>query len=203
MGGRVARVARATPVVMGAALGVSLLLPAAPAVAHNSLTGSNPADGARVATAPAQVELRFLSKLDPATTRITVVGPGRVPAAGGEPRFTGNRVRVPFAPGPAGEYIVGYRVASGDGHPVQGEVTFTLTTGVSSPAPSATPSVSTSPVAPTTPAQAGTPGASAPTTTGPAPAAAGNQGTPVWPWLLGAGLAVALGGALLLRRRRS
>ncbi|WP_243704588.1 copper resistance CopC family protein [Micromonospora sp. KC723] len=188
---------------MGAALGVSLLLPATPAAAHNSLTGSNPADGARVATAPAQVELRFLSKLDPATTTITVVGPGRVAAAGGAPRFTGDRVRVPFAPGPAGEYVVGYQVASGDGHPVKGEVTFTLTTGASAPAAGATPSPTGSAAVPTAPSGAGTPTGGASATAEPASATAEDGSAPVWPWLLGAGLAVALGGALLLRRRRS
>ncbi|WP_243707303.1 copper resistance CopC family protein [Micromonospora sp. KC606] len=196
--------ARATPVVMGAALGVSLLLPAVPAAAHNSLTGSSPADGARVAAAPTQVELRFLSKLDPATTTVTVVGPGRVPAAGGEPRFAGNRVRVPFAPGPAGEYTVGYQVASGDGHPVKGQVTFTLTTGAPAPAPSPTPSP-TGPVAQSATPGGGTPAGDAPTSAEPASAAADDRTAPIWPWLLGAGLAVALGGALLLllRRRRS
>ena len=48
MGGRIPRVARAVPVVVGVALGVALL-PATPAAAHNSLTGSNPVNGARVA----------------------------------------------------------------------------------------------------------------------------------------------------------
>ncbi|MGB2567987.1 copper resistance CopC family protein [Micromonospora citrea] len=174
------------------ALGVSLLLPAAPALAHNSLTGSNPADGARVASAPARIELRFLSKPDPATTKITVVGPGSVPAAGGAPSFTGSRVSVPFAAGPAGEYTVGYQLASSDGHPVKGTVRFTLTTGVSS-----------------TPSAGGTPTASAPPTTA-APVTTAvpttasetdDDGAPVWPWLLGAGVLVAAGAALLLRRR--
>ncbi|SCG49131.1 copper resistance CopC family protein [Micromonospora coxensis] len=197
MGGRVPRAARTAPVVMGVALGVSLLLPAVPALAHNSLTGSNPADGARVANAPARIELRFLSKPDPATTKITVVGPGSVPAAGGAPSFTGSRVSVPFAAGPAGEYTIGYQLASSDGHPVKGTVRFTLTTGASTaPGGGGTPTASTPP--PTT---------TAPATTGPATAAptaasdTDDGGTPVWPWLLGAGVLVALGGALLLRRR--
>ncbi|SCG39296.1 copper resistance CopC family protein [Micromonospora halophytica] len=195
MGGRVPRAARTAPVVMGVALGVSLLMPATPAVAHNSLTGSNPADGARVAKAPARIELRFLSKPDPATTKITVVGPGGVPAAGDAPSFTGSRVNVPFAAGPAGEYTIGYQLASSDGHLVKGTVTFTLTTGAST-APSAggTPTASVPPTAPVTSAA---PTAAVPT----AASDSGDGGAPVWPWLLGAGVLVAAGAALLLRRR--
>lgn len=68
MGGRVARVARTWLVVLGVALGGSVL-PASPAAAHNSLTGSSPKDGARVATAPKQIELRFLATRPPMRPR--------------------------------------------------------------------------------------------------------------------------------------
>ncbi|MEU5790910.1 copper resistance CopC family protein [Micromonospora purpureochromogenes] len=185
---------------MGVALGVSLLLPATPAAAHNSLTGSDPADGARVAAAPARIELRFLSRVDPATTKITVVGPDNVPAAGAAPRFVGSRVAVPFKPGKAGLYIVGYQLSSSDGHPVKGEVRFTLTTGT--PADPASPSPSPSPAAPSPSVGTALPSAGAATTAGPAvPAADSDDGTPVWPWLVVAGLVVAGLGAALLRRR--
>ncbi|MEU7921310.1 copper resistance CopC family protein [Micromonospora zamorensis] len=147
--------ARVVPVVLGVALGVSFLAPATPAAAHNSLTGSDPRDGARVATAPAQIELRFLAKPAPATTKITITGPDNV-VAGGPPAFDGSRVRVPFKPAAAGLYIVGYQLASSDGHPVKGEVRFTLTTGTAAD-PSASPA---------------TAGGSAPTAGGTAPAAA-------------------------------
>ncbi|MEV6710341.1 copper resistance CopC family protein, partial [Micromonospora wenchangensis] len=132
------------PVLVGVALGVALL-PATPALAHNSLTGSNPANGAKVATAPAAVELRFLAKLDPGRTKITVTGPDNIPAAGGEPTFSGSRVRVPFAPGAAGLYIVDYQLPSSDGHPVKGEVRFTLTTGTAAAPPSVSPTPSPTP----------------------------------------------------------
>ncbi|MEV2238706.1 copper resistance CopC family protein [Micromonospora sp. NPDC049891] len=129
------------------ALGVSLLMPAAPAAAHNQLTGSDPRDGARVAEAPERVELRFLARLDKDTTKITITGPDNVDAAGGQPRFAGNRVSVPLTPGAAGLYIVGYRLVSADGHPITGEVRFTLTTNTP-----ADPSPEPSAAAPTTPA---------------------------------------------------
>ncbi|SCE87772.1 hypothetical protein GA0074695_1815 [Micromonospora viridifaciens] len=90
MGGRVARVARTWLVVLAVALGASVL-PASPAAAHNSLAGSDPKDGARVATAPKRIELRFLAAPAPAATRITVTGPDDAPASDGEPTFSGSR----------------------------------------------------------------------------------------------------------------
>ena len=69
MGGRVTRTVRVVPVVLGVALGVSFLAPPTPAAAHNSLTGSDPRDGARVATAPARIELRFLATPAPGLRR--------------------------------------------------------------------------------------------------------------------------------------
>ncbi|WP_309227252.1 copper resistance CopC family protein [Micromonospora thermarum] len=183
------------------ALGVSLLAPPAPAAAHNQLTGSDPRDGARIATAPARIELRFLAKPDPVTTKVTVTGPDNVAAAGGAPTFSGTRVSVPFRPGRAGLYIVGYQVQSSDGHPISGEVRFALTTGTpADPSVSATPSASTgSPAtASADPSPAGTTGAAESTARG------SDEGSP-WLWaglgvlaLVGAGVAT-----VALRRRRT
>ncbi|WP_231921127.1 copper resistance CopC family protein [Micromonospora auratinigra] len=186
--------ARTWSVVLGVALGVSVLLPAAPAAAHNSLTGSDPKDGARLATAPKRIELRFLARPAPDTTKITVTGPDNVPAGVGAPTFAGSRVSVPFTAGPAGVYIVAYQVSSTDGHQVKGELRFTLTTGA--PTASAAPT-SAAPSTPVAPPSAGL---------SPTPAAARAQddgGTGRW-WLVGAVVVLgALGGVLLLRRRRA
>ncbi|MFF0154360.1 copper resistance protein CopC [Micromonospora sp. NPDC005203] len=201
--------ARVVPVVLGVAFGVSFLVPATPAAAHNSLTGSDPRDGARVATAPARIELRFLATPAPATTKITITGPDNV-VAGGPPVFAGKRVRVPFTPAAAGLYIVGYQLASSDGHPVKGEVRFTLTTGTAA-SPSALP--------PTGDGTAVTPGAVVGSpSAGPASAAPDVTPTAVvpraqeradsaqrlWLWALGTlVLLAALVGGLLIRRRAS
>ncbi|MET8123080.1 copper resistance CopC family protein [Micromonospora sp. NPDC005189] len=199
------------------AFGVSFLAPATPAAAHNSLTGSDPRDGARVATAPARIELRFLAKPAPATTKITISGPDNV-VAGGPPVFEGSRVRVPFKPAAAGLYIVGYQLASSDGHPVKGEVRFTLTTGTA-----ADPSASPSAAGPS--ASAGAPSvdpstvatASASASAGPASATPGSptastvptasehsdSGGRWWLWALGGlVLLAALAAGLVFRRRR-
>nr|WP_258544883.1 copper resistance CopC family protein [Micromonospora provocatoris] len=176
MGGRVARVARTWAVVLGV-VAASALLPAVPAAAHNSLTGSDPRDGARLAAAPERIELRFLATPKEATTEVTVTGPDNVAATGGAPAFAGKRVTVPFRPGAAGLYIVTYRLASDDGHPVKGEIRFTLTTGTPAESPSASASPTT--VAPTS---------AAPTPASPAPAAAGtdDDGATGWLWAAGA-----------------
>ncbi|WP_433312707.1 copper resistance CopC family protein [Micromonospora chersina] len=183
--------------VLVLAAAVPVLLPAAPAAAHNSLTGSDPKNGARVATAPKRIELRFLASPAPATTKITVTGPDNVPAAGGAPTFAGNRVSVPFTPGAAGLYIVAYRIGSADGHPVSGEVRFTLTTGTAAAPPST--SAAPSGAVPSTPAAS--PATSA---VSPAPAAdeVDSDGGTGWLWAVAVAVAlVALGGGLLLRRR--
>ncbi|MEU4640360.1 copper resistance protein CopC [Micromonospora sp. NPDC023814] len=210
MGGRVPRAARTWPVVVGVALGVSLALPAAPAAAHNSLTGSDPRNGARVAEAPTRIELRFLAKPDPGTTKITVTGPDNVAASGGPPTFSGSRVSIPFTPGKAGLYVVGYRLASSDGHPVSGEVRFTLTTGTP-----AEPPPSTGPTAPASAVPSPT-GSAAPSSAAPVPTGGGATAAAVptagrsegaagrgWLWALGGAVALAALAAGLLLRRRS
>ncbi|WP_345155703.1 copper resistance CopC family protein [Micromonospora maritima] len=191
-------------VVLGVAAGASLALPAAPAAAHNSLTGSDPQNGARLAAAPKRVELRFLATPKEATTKVTVTGPDNV-AAGGAPTFSGKRVSVPFTPGAAGLYIVTYQLASDDGHPVKGEIRFTLTTGTPAEPPSA--SAAPSSAAPTTaPAStaAGSPSAGSPSPASPSPAAAGDDdGGTGWLWTVApvVVLGLLLVGALVLRRR--
>ncbi|PPA60878.1 copper resistance CopC family protein [Micromonospora chalcea] len=192
MGGRVARTARTWVVVLGVVAAFAPL-PAAPAAAHNSLTGSDPRDGARLAAAPERIELRFLATPKEATTEVTVTGPDNVAAAGGAPTFSGKRVTVPFRPGAAGLYIVTYRLASDDGHPIKGEIRFTLTTGTPAEAPSASaPPTSAAPAAPTSAAPSPTPAA----------AEADDDGGTGWLWAAGAVVVLAaLGGGLLLRRR--
>ncbi|MER7589551.1 copper resistance CopC family protein [Micromonospora sp. NPDC127501] len=197
------------PVVLGVAFGVSFLVPATPAAAHNELTGSNPRDGARVASAPARVELRFLAKPSPTTTKITITGPDNV-VAGGTPAFDGSRVRVPFKPAAAGLYIVGYQLASSDGHPVKGEVRFTLTTGTAAD-PSASPSAAASAGPTGSPSAVGVPSAgpasatpgSSTASTVPAASEQSDSGGRWWIWALGGLLLLAaLATGLVFRRRR-
>ncbi|MGH4001508.1 MAG: copper resistance protein CopC, partial [Pseudonocardiaceae bacterium] len=101
-------------------------------------------------------------------------------------------VSAPVRPlGSAGQYTIAYQVLSADGHPVRGAVRFTLT----NPGPGT--------AAAAVPGQSG-PDHSAPATSGVAtPSREAPSSTPVWPWLAGAGVAVAAGVVLAQRVRRS
>lgn len=113
--------------VAGSLLG--LLAVAGTAAAHNALTGSDPADGAVVATGGDRVTLTFDQPVQPGPgNQVAVTGPGNTLWATGQARVDGTEVtRDLVRLGPKGEYTVGYRVLSADGHVVRGNVSFTLT----------------------------------------------------------------------------
>ncbi|MBF9132542.1 copper resistance protein CopC [Plantactinospora sp. S1510] len=75
-----------------------VLPPAGPAAAHNSLTGSDPRDGARLEAAPATVRLTLLARPDPTTTRVTVTGPDNISATARKPSYSGSRGRLRLGP---------------------------------------------------------------------------------------------------------
>ncbi|MDO3647834.1 copper resistance CopC family protein [Nocardia mangyaensis] len=165
-----------------AAVFAVLALTAGPAAAHAALSGSDPADGARIDAAPARVTLSFNEAVQLSFASLTVVGPDGAHYEGGDLRADGNDLSTDLrALGAAGQYTVGYRVVSEDGHPIQGSYTFELTRAAT-PAPTTTDTA--------TPA-------AAPVAT--AESEDGSAGVPVWilavgvVLLVGAGLAVVLG----------
>ncbi|MEU4637463.1 copper resistance CopC family protein [Micromonospora chalcea] len=181
-----------------------LLVPATPAAAHNSLQEATPARDARLTTAPTQVTLRFLQRLNPAFTTITLRDatdrqvPASAPAVDGA---TGTvTIEEPLG---NGTYTVAYRVVSRDGHPVQGSYRFTVAD------PAAPPAAAPSPATPSPAASADvSAGAAAGADASPASADASadaDGGLPVGLLVGGAVAAVAAAGvtALLLRRRRA
>ncbi|GLW07795.1 hypothetical protein Misp01_29250 [Microtetraspora sp. NBRC 13810] len=101
-----------------------------PAQAHNVLIGSDPKDKATLSAAPERVTLEFDQPVRQGFTQVTVTGPGGARFDEGGPSVDRTKVSVALgAPGPAGEYVIGYRILSSDGHPVSGSLTFTTTTG--------------------------------------------------------------------------
>jgi copper resistance protein C len=107
---------------------VAVVLPAAPARAHNQLMEAAPAEGATVTAAPREVSLRFLQKLNPEFTTIVIsdAAQQRVPTAA-EPLVTGATGVVTLGGALAnGRYTVAYRVVSVDGHAVKGSYRFTV-----------------------------------------------------------------------------
>ena len=130
----------AAVVVIVAAVSVGL---AGPALAHNVLTGSDPADGATVTKAPSTITLTFDQPVQNFEPVMTVTGPNGNRFETGPPAILGNQVSVPVdGAGPAGGYTASYRVVSADGHPVTGEIRYTLeatAAGTATGQPAATP----------------------------------------------------------------
>lgn len=112
---------------------------AGPAGAHSTVVGSDPADGAVLDTGPARATITFNEPLQPNFPAMTVVGPDGNLWSKGDPVVEGRVLSVEVGDlGPAGVYRVAYRVTSADGHVVDGERTFTLSTaGHGTPGPAA------------------------------------------------------------------
>ncbi|MFF0154512.1 copper resistance protein CopC [Micromonospora sp. NPDC005203] len=130
---------RPTAVRLGAAalaVLVALLIPATPACAHNSLKSSTPARDTTLSSAPTEVALEFMQRLDPTFTTIVLTDAAKRKLTTGEPVVTGATSTVQITDAlPNGRYTVAYRVVSADGHPVQGSYPFTVADPASSAAP--------------------------------------------------------------------
>ncbi|WP_430502765.1 copper resistance CopC family protein [Micromonospora trifolii] len=137
---------RPTAVRLGAAVLavlVAVLVPASPAWAHNSLKTATPARDATLSSAPAEVTLEFMQRLDPAFTTIVLTDAAKRKLPTGAPVVTGAKSTVQVTDTlPNGTYTVAYRFVSVDGHPVQGSYPFTVADPTSSTAPVATVSAS-------------------------------------------------------------
>ncbi len=112
---------------------------APPASAHATVASSSPADGARVAAAPAQVSITFdeavgldlgyLRVIDSTGTDVTA-GPATHPGQDGQV------VSAPLKTGLGdGTYIASWRVISADSHPVEGTIRFVVGNGALATAP--------------------------------------------------------------------
>ncbi|GLZ32643.1 copper resistance protein C [Lentzea sp. NBRC 105346] len=159
--------------------GTAMLAMAAPAAAHNTLVSSDPKDKTSLEAGPSTVTLTFDQPVQAGeklnTVAVTDSSGGHYEA--GTVSVSGNTVSAPVnALGAAGEYTVGYRILSADGHPVTGTLTFTLTK-----------------------AGPGTPTKAPETQAAPQQTPAEDGGMPVWPWIVGA--VVLLGGGVFFALR--
>ncbi|MFY1594761.1 copper resistance CopC family protein [Micromonospora sp. WMMD737] len=180
-----------------------LLAPASPAAAHNTLQAATPAKDARLTTAPTQITLRFMQKLEPTFTTIVLSDASQRKIPTGEPTVDGTTGTVTIdEPLVNGTYTVAYQVISPDGHPVQGSYQFTVADPTASPA-SATAAAS--------PASATAAPATESATASPTPAAAsrdsGDRPTTLVLALVlvGGGIllvAIVVAGIVVLARRR-
>jgi hypothetical protein len=164
---------------------ITLVLTAPAASAHNVLISSDPAKGASLETSPSKITLTFDAPVQPGNVnQVAVTGPDGNSWTEGTVEVTSNVVTTPLRPlGPAGEYTIGYRILSADGHPVSAEVKFTLTK-----------------------AGTGTPASAKPTAAPDSPASdssGGGGGIPVWIWIIGAVVLLGAGFTLALRVGRT
>ncbi|GHH48681.1 copper resistance CopC family protein [Lentzea cavernae] len=159
--------------------GAAVLATAAPAAAHNALIGSDPKDKSSLEVGPSSITLTFDQDVQGGqginAISVTDSNGGHYEVAG-DPTIKDTAVSAKVnALGKAGEYKIGYRILSADGHPVSGELTFTLTKD----------------------------GTGTPTAPANADAATGNSGSddglPVWVWIVGA--VVLLGGGVFFALR--
>ncbi|MFF0287748.1 copper resistance CopC/CopD family protein [Streptomyces sp. NPDC005262] len=118
-------------VFVGTVFGL-LLGGAGPASAHAALTGSDPQDGAVVATAPKEVTLTFSEQVAMGDGSVRVLDPsGKRADTGAEPRDLQSdstvKYAVPLHAGlPDGTYTVAWQAVSADSHPVSGAFTFSI-----------------------------------------------------------------------------
>ncbi|MGW7342968.1 copper resistance CopC/CopD family protein [Streptomyces sp. NPDC054854] len=107
-----------------------LLGGAGPASAHASLSGSDPADGVVLKTAPRQVTLTFTESVSFSDDSVRVLSPDNEranPRPAQHADGKDNTARVELSETlPQGTYTVAWRVVSADGHPISGAFVFSV-----------------------------------------------------------------------------
>ncbi|MGN9779909.1 copper resistance CopC family protein [Nonomuraea sp. ZG12] len=179
-----------------------VLATAAPALAHDALKSSDPAKGATV-KALDEVKLEFTGNVR--MPFVIVRGAGDVQHQAGKPDLDGPVVTQKLKGELSdGAYVIAYRVVSSDGHPIEGEVPFTVKGATPSPSQTAasTEATATEPASPAaspedSPAQS-------PVQAPAEPVAAEGAATTTFPiWLLViVGALVGIGVGFLLSARK-
>lgn len=125
--------------LLTAATATFLMLPITAAQAHDTLQSTDPANGSVLGAVPAQIGLTFDHAPLAIGSVIRVEDVTGTDWADGPVVITNNRVTEAVKPGsPEGKYTVTWRVASADGHAVEG--TFTFTAGTANTTTGAPPS---------------------------------------------------------------
>lgn len=120
--------------VIAAAILTATALSIAPAAAHATLQSSNPAENSVLDAAPDEVTLTFNQSVQSNFATVTVVGADGTQWGASDPVVDGSTVTVDLdGLGAAGEYTIGYRVVSADGHPITGSIPFQLTQAAAAP----------------------------------------------------------------------
>ncbi|MEQ4519637.1 copper resistance CopC family protein [Pseudarthrobacter sp. B907] len=126
------------------------LLGAGPASAHDTLESTSPAAGATVPAPPGTVSLTLSERPLALGTQIKVTDAAGTNWSDGAVQIVDNVASQKLKAGaPAGPYTVQWRVASSDGHPIEGTFTFTAsaagTAAATAPASGTVPTLGTAP----------------------------------------------------------
>ncbi|WP_433413597.1 copper resistance CopC family protein [Microtetraspora malaysiensis] len=199
---------RKSPLAAVVAFVVTLLLGTAlamPALAHTSLRSSDPKENSRV-DALTEVNLTFSESVRYPV--VLVRGPDGRRYESGTPAVHGSEVTQAVSGSlPAGKYSVAWRVVSSDGHPIEGEIPFTVT-GSAAAGQDGTEAAATPPSTPaasggtSAPEQSAAPVAATPAADDQAEADAGKGGVPAWVWIVVFGIGgVGIGMAISMRKK--
>lgn len=183
---RAPRILAGLSLALVAALGI-----AAPAAAHDELIESDPAADAQMDAAPAEITLTFSAEIlnEEGATEISVTDGAGTEVQDGDPVVDGTVVTQAVAEDAApGDFVVLWKVVSSDGHPISGEIDFTVIAPTPSPSPTASPT--------TEPTEEPT-ASPTPTVTVTAEPVADEGGSDIWPWLIGGALGLAVAAAVV------
>ncbi|WP_238006362.1 copper resistance protein CopC [Dactylosporangium sp. AC04546] len=142
---RLSMTVRAT-LAAAAAAALVLLVPAQPAWAHAKLLKSDPADGATVTAPVAAVTFTFNEMVKQQFSTVVVTGVDGASYSDGAPKSVDKTLTQPVKALPAGVVRVAWRTVSVDGHPIEGQFTFTNAAAApTTAAPSSPPQATTEP----------------------------------------------------------
>lgn len=184
---------RTSALVVTLGVSTALLLGAAPAQAHDELTSTTPAQDETITTDPGKVSLTLtqppLNSDSLKTSVIKVTAPDGHVASTGEVTVEGPVISTAAEIDHPGKYTVAWRAVSADGHPIEGNYSFTF-------AGAATASTATASAAPSPASTATQAAAPASDSSG----AGDNTGL-----LIGAGVIILglIGAVVYLMRRRN
>lgn len=188
---------------------LAVLVPVAPAQAHDRLVSSDPESGATLDSAPEEIGLTFSANVQDIGGSVDLTDADGEKVSVGSPEVDGTTVTTAVEDDlSAGDYEVRWRVVSSDGHAISGVVDFTVEgdEGSSDEASESASSSSEFSQAPTSSdAETSSPESSG--TSDEASESAGSEeesGTSPAMLLLAAGVVVVVlgAGAVLLRSRR-
>ncbi|GAB2825165.1 hypothetical protein GCM10027022_14770 [Alpinimonas psychrophila] len=102
---------------------------ASAATAHSELEGSVPAQGSTVSTVT-ELVLTFGEAVVPDYSTVVLANSAGISVELGAPTYdtTATVMTIPITSGalPNGDYIAGFRIVSVDGHPISGEIDYTV-----------------------------------------------------------------------------